>query len=218
MSVNKEQEPQPALTRDQVREAVRIEDTRLLDNVYELAESQVERAEAHRAALDEKAGQLLGITAGTFSLAFTIGGLFLEKVLLSGPAVNLVSHNLACSAWAVWWGALFLTLTAIFCCYKAYKARSEYRGVHDVDIFRADVLRPKNGQADVKGYKRFMAPAFWEVAHNNHKVTECKGKWLKAAQWLFLISLCGMVTAGALASWAAMQQKSDKPISQGRSN
>jgi len=220
--------PESELTEDQVREAVRIEDTRLLDNVYELAESQVERAETHRAALDEKAAQFLGVTGATFSLAFTVGGLFLENVLLSGPAVSVVPRGLVVTTWALWLIALALTLVAVWFCFLAYRARSDYRGINDADIFNVEVIEQSDRgigaanvysakplqQGDAKAYRRYMAVHFWKVAKRNYKVNESKGRRLKVAQGLFIVSLVGMVLSGTLAACAAVQQKSATADSQ----
>lgn len=228
-NMSKTKEPQqPALTEAQVREAVRIEDTRLLDNVYELAELQVERAEAHRAAIDEKTAQFLGLTGGTFTLAFTVGGLFLENVLLSGPAIKAVPHSLVMWTWALWVGALIVTLVAVGFCFAAYRARSDYRGVHDADIFNVAVIEQSDRnmgaanvynakplqQGDAKAYRRYMAVHFWKVAKRNYAVNESKGRWLKVAQVLFIVSLVGMVSSGTLAACAAVQQKSAAVASQ----
>jgi hypothetical protein len=78
----------------------------------------------------------------------------------------------------------FTLFLSIFFALFAIRARSDWRGLNDEDIFNEEVF-----DEDSCRYKRYLTVHNWKIYNNNFSVNEAKARKLKVAHFLFVLGL-----------------------------
>lgn len=187
------------LTDRELVERVRLNSPKLADDVYDVAKMQLANEEKRESNLAAKAVSLLSVTGLSLTVAFTFGGVLLQRpvylaslggwryVFVVGPYALALIAGMAAS-----WFAL-----------RALAVRSDYRGIAERDVFGDELA-----EADTKGdggpvaYRRFLAIHFWLIFQENWDIHEEKAAQIERGQRCFVAFLFLLLPIGGAMTYS----------------
>lgn len=199
----------PQLTGDELVERVRLRSPRLVDEVYDLAKRQIASEDRRETNLSAKAVSLLGVTGLSLTVAFTFGGVLLQRpaylAALGGWRVPLVVVPYAL--------ALVAGLAASGFALRSLLIRSEYRDVSEQDVFGNELASAdERGDEGLPTYRRYLAVHFWLIFQQTSSIHEEKATQIARGQKLFFAFLLLLLPIGAAMTYSLSVAK-DTPAS-----
>jgi hypothetical protein len=188
----------PRLTDRELVERMCLNSPKLADEVYDIAKMQLANEEKREANFGAKAVSLLSVTGLSLTVAFTFGGVLLQRpeylaalggwrhVVVAGYALALIS-GMAAS-----WFAL-----------RALVIRSDYRAIAERDVFGDELAEADTkGDAGPVAYRRFLAVHFWLIYQNNWSIHEEKARHVQRGQWCFFAFLFLLLPIGGAMTYS----------------
>lgn len=209
------------LSVDDLREALRLNSSELIGEVYEIAKQQVESEEKRETIIGSKAVALLSVSGLSLTVAFTFGGLLLQHPEHL-QVLGWVSH-LVIAAYAI---ALLCGLLASVLALWSMRVRSDYRGVNAADVFGPELAEADQGVFEppdqsrpttvdrispINSYRRFLAAHYWRIYDNNFEIHEAKAGQVRVGQWLFVAFVFLLMLIGGAMTYALFVVKPQPP-------
>jgi hypothetical protein len=181
----------------------------LVETVYAISKEQIPAEERRMTLLMGKANSLLSVAGLSLTVAFTLGGLLLQRGELHS-VMTVVPYVLA----------LLAGLGAAGCAIHAMGIRDS-RAISPTDVLNASALAVgeeldvggvgNTGKATVGNvestgkastglgtiaYKRFLAEHFWLIYTENSKRSTYSATWIQRGQWRYLVFLVSVFVTG----------------------
>ncbi len=190
---------------DTIDERLKLWSPSLVDLLYETAKDRLAAEEKLHTLLIGKANALLGVTGLSLTVAFSFGGLLLNRAVVPR------------SVQVIYIVALVAGFIASACAIMAIRIRGS-REVGAIDVFRSDMLTAADA-ADVPNppassgdavdstgtgstaYKRYLTSYFWRIYASNVSRHATSASWVFAGQmsygvFLVTILLAALFVAG----------------------
>lgn len=166
---------------DDVMKNICTKDQQIIDTLYDLNLSLLDKVDVQFSSLDSKGSNILGMAGVALALIFSLGGLLIEKIdnrplFFTNKPVEILS--------VLYMITVFLLLASVIFAFLAVKARTDINTVSDEDIFTKEI-----GTHNDNSYKRYLIVHYWQIYKNNYLINELKGLWLKWAYWSFAASM-----------------------------
>lgn len=194
----------PPLTPEVLVERLALRHEKVADEVYAVVRRAIDADERRDASLNQKATALLSVTGLSLTLAFTFGGLLLQRAEL---ASRLGGWLLPCVV--VPYGfAILLGLFASGYALWALLVRGTYRDVDPQEVF-GPLLRQADEAGDPTTYKRHMIAHLWRVYDRNYSNHEKKAATVKRGQFAFFAFIVALLPIGGAMTFTIAQAPSE---------
>ncbi len=200
--------PQPDLTHGELKEALRLNNAALVEDIYEIAQRQLRAESERQGRLDSKASGLLTAVGLSLTVLLTYGGLLLGD---AAKKLRAGSHTIWIFALVSLGLAVLAGFVAGFCAMRALGV-TRLATMNERSIFDMKTLR-KADEEDVQGivnYRRFLIPRHVaKIAQVQFNSLERKAKLVRRGQGFYVLFLVFLVVIGALMFFLAVKRQGD---------
>ena len=189
-----------------------VQSESLVDVLYLVAKDQLPAEERRTTLLMGKASALLTSSGLSLTVAFTFGGLLLQRTELHQfwplalyVAALAAGLGAAASATAAMW------IGESFAVSQEDVLNPQALAVAESHDLGGSVQGSEQGakppvaptRVGTTAYKRFLIEHYWKIYRGNTKRTSRSAKWIKRGQGLYIAFLCLVLAAGGLLAWDA---------------
>jgi len=201
-----------SLSEDEIIARLRLNSSKLVKEIYEIALRRVQYESGRQQRLDAKATSLLTATGLSLTVAFTFGATLLSA---GGQAAFHEFYNYVL---LLFYSAISLGIVSAGFALGALLVRSGYATVRDTAVFNVALLQKANQLANAEGdddaednalmvYQRGLIPHIWKIGTAHERQHETKALVIKIGQSVFglflLAVLCLCISVGIALSSAA---------------
>lgn len=201
----------PRLTAVELVERVRLNSPELAGEVYDVAKMQLANEEKRETNLSAKAVSLLSVTGLSLTVAFTFGGVLLQRPVYLA-ALGGWRYLFVVAPYAL---ALIAGMAASLFALRALAVRSDYRSIAERDVFGQELTgADTSGAAGPVAYRRFLAVHFWLIFQNNWDIHEAKATQIERGQQFFVAFLLLLLPIGGAMTYslAVAQDAPAEPV------
>lgn len=203
-------DPTPRLTGKELVDRMCLRSSTLVDEVYDLAKRQIASEDRRETNLSAKAVSLLSATGLSLTVAFTFGGVLLQRpeylAALGSARVPLVVAPYAL--------ALVAGMAASWFALRALLVRSDYRDVAEDDVFGKELdAADEKVDEGLPMYRRFLAVHLWLIFQETSKIHEHKATQIARGQKCFFAFLLLLLPIGGAMTYSlsVAEQASPSP-------
>lgn len=181
---------------------------KLVDELYDLAKRQIASEDKRETNLAAKAVSLLSATGLSLTVAFTFGGVLLQRpeylTALGSARLPLVVVPYAL--------ALLAGMTASWFALRSLLVRSDYRDVAEEDVFGKE-LSAADEKVDegLPAYRRFLTVHLWLIAQEISKIHDQKATQIARGQRCFFAFLLLLLPIGGSMTYSLLVAKQTSP-------
>jgi hypothetical protein len=168
-------------------------DSKVLDDVYDLAQKQLQSEEVHAGKLDARASSLFGAVGFSMTVAFSFGGWSLLENARKVPFGSTIAI-----AFVI---ALFIGLATSLFALQGLLLRYGHKSIDEKEVFHPDVLAPRRTQAD---FRIHIAVHFWRIWQSRSRRNEKRAVIIQRGQRLFFAFLLSILGLSTLTTWSAI--------------
>jgi hypothetical protein len=185
-----------------------LRSTKLVDELYDLAKRQAASEDKRETNLSAKAVSLLSVTGLSLTVAFTFGGVLLQRPEYLA-ALGRARVPLVVAPYAL---ALIAGMAASWFALRSLLVRSDYRDVAEEDVFGKE-LDGADEKADdgLPVYRRFLTVHLWLIAQETSKIHDQKATQIARGQRCFFAFLLLLVPIGGAMTYSLLVAKQPAP-------
>ena len=187
---------------------MRLRSTKLVDEVYDLAKRQIASEDRRETNLGAKAVSLLSVTGLSLTVAFTFGGVLLQRPEYLA-ALGTARLPLVVGPYAL---ALLAGMAASWFAVRALLVRSDYRDVAEEDVFGKELEgADEKVDAGLPVYRRFLTVHLWLIFQETSKIHEQKATQIARGQKCFFAFLLFLLPIGGAMTYSLFAAKPASP-------
>jgi hypothetical protein len=199
----------PVFTEEQVRLKLAIDSPELTEELYQIAQQQIQSEIGRQTRLDAKATSLLTAAGLSLTIVFTFGNTLVTQTTIFNPCI-LIGYVVAVTC----------GLVAASFAVSALRVRSAYFSIDERVTLDPAMLKEANqpeafeGKCELKDeekrrygvmeYRKYLLPQLWVMGQTSFRNHEKKATLVKRGQYFFLAFLsvsllvCVLVVFGVL--------------------